>query len=261
MPILCTISLISLSTYLSMINFVTEPGRWILGRWCDEWAKYIPESKVGTEPIEGAINIYVNYALYQKTGMDIAYFTHRELTDEILQKRFDQVAKDCDWCLAQCTNTYNLLPKKKTTIVKPGVGKQFIKKELVLGVPVKRQPYDRKRLSWAEELMDIPRVKIIFAEGNIPYKRMHKWYKKLDYILITSENEGGPMGILEAIAMCKPFIAPKGVGWVEEYPGIYFKNKEDLRKIVENLVYQRDTWEYSANQIINLCKRFDLQKI
>jgi glycosyltransferase involved in cell wall biosynthesis len=235
-----------------MINFVTESGRWILGRWCDEWAACIKNSKVGTEPIPGAVNIYVNYALYQKTGKDIAYFTHREKTDEALQKKFDQVAKDCDWCVAQCTNTLKLLPSKKSSIIKPGVGKHFVKKELVLGIPVKKQPFDRKRLSWAEELTTIPGVKVVFAEGDIPYKRMHKWYKKLDYILITSENEGGPMGVLEAIAMCKPFIAPKGVGWVEEYPGIYFDTKEELREIVEGLTYKRDAWEFSSKQIVDL---------
>lgn len=239
-----------------MINFVTEPGRWILGRWCDEWAKHIEGSKVGTKPISAAVNVYVNYALFEevKTKCDICYYTHRELTDPVLQEKFDSTSQSADWCIAQCDNTAALLPRDKTTVIKPGVAPHFIKDRLILGVPVKEQAFDRKRLSWAKRLSSIDGVEIKLAGGGINYENMDEWYKSVDYVLITSDNEGGPMGVLEAISMCKPLIVPYNVGWCNDYPALRYHTYEQLENLVKKLVYKRDSWECGATQIKDLVK-------
>lgn len=237
-----------------MINFVTESGRWILGRWCDEWAKLIPNSTVSDRADKERVNIYVNYALWNgmRTKKDICYFTHRELTDQNLQEKFDKTAKDCDWCFAQCQITANKLPKDKTTIVEPGVGASFVKRNIVIGVPVKEQAFDRKRLSWARRLRDIKGIEVKFANGDVKYEDMPYWYETVDYVLITSDNEGGPMGVLEAVARGKPLIVPVDVGWCNNYNALRFRTYEELEGIVKKLVYPRDMWKVSADQIVKL---------
>lgn len=235
------------------IHFVTESGRWILGRWCDEWAKRIPGATVGTKAEPHAANVYVNYFLYgEETALDICYFTHRELHDKNMQNSFNRAAKECDWCLAQCDITAGLLPSEKTTIVKPGVGSQFVRSPLRLGVASKPQAWNRKRLDVLQPLTERSDVEVVVAGGGIPYGDMDRWYKGVDYVLITSENEGGPMSVLEAVAMRKPFIAPRNVGWCSEYPGLLYDSYEEMYEIIDGLVYDPGMWDKGAQQIVKV---------
>jgi hypothetical protein len=74
----------------------------------------------------------------------------------------------------------------------------------------------------------------------------------MDYILITASNEGGPMIVPESIAVGKPLIMPKGVGWCDEYPGIRYEKFEELENIVKGLVYDFDTYEKSAKTLMKI---------
>jgi len=61
-----------------MINFVTEPAPyWILGKWCEEFIKHIPDSTItAMHPDPRAdVNVFVNYALYRKTSLSKALST------------------------------------------------------------------------------------------------------------------------------------------------------------------------------------------
>jgi hypothetical protein len=44
-------------------------------------------------------------------------------------------------------------------------------------------------------------------------------YQKLDYVLIPATVEGGPMSLLEGLAMGKAIIAPENVGIIPEFLG------------------------------------------
>lgn len=235
------------------INFVTETGRWILGRWCDKWSKLIPESTISNTYILDRANVYVNYATFEtKTNLDIGYFTHRELHDKALQDKFDETAEQMDWCFAQCENTLKLLPKGKSSILEPGITIPHVKRDVVIGVASKVQPWNRKRMEWAESLGDIEGIEIRIAGGDIPHDLMGEWYSNLDCVLITSENEGGPMSAPEAIACHRPLIAPRNVGWCDKFPALRFDTYDELRGIVESLVYDSDSmWSSGAQQIVD----------
>lgn len=238
-----------------MINFVTEQNKWVLGRWCDEWSALIPSSTVSHTADKGKVNVYVNYNLWSgiRTQLDICYYTHREHNDLALQQKFDETAKECDFCLAQCDITAGLLPKDKTMIVKPGVGKRFVKDKITLGVPFRDYPSNRKRLDLARRVAsEVEHIQLQFANGNVDYDEMPYWYESVDYVLITSDNEGGPMGVLEAIARGKPLIVPRDVGWCNDYPALRFGDYDELRELVQGLVYNRKQWVQSAKQIVDL---------
>jgi len=63
------------------------------------------------------------------------------------------------------------------------------------------------------------------------------FYKSIDYLVITSTEEGGPMPLLEAIAHQVPVIAPRGVGWCDEFPAIRYLagSWDSLHKILHAL--------------------------
>ena len=49
------------------------------------------------------------------------------------------------------------------------------------------------------------------------------FYRTIDYLVVTSVEEGGPMPVLEAIAHGVPIIAPPTVGWCGEFPIIPYR--------------------------------------
>jgi glycosyltransferase involved in cell wall biosynthesis len=92
-------------------------------------------------------------------------------------------------------------------------------------------------------LMDMPDVEFHFTgDGwpgpprHVPEGRMQDFYRAMDYILVPSLYEGGPMCVPEALACGIPVIAPD-VGWVNSFPYIpYPKGDTDaLRSLLQSL--------------------------
>ncbi len=71
-------------------------------------------------------------------------------------------------------------------------------------------------------------------------EEMPNFYNNIDYLLIPSSYEGGPMSLLEALACGREVIAPP-IGFVSQYPHIEYKtgDSEDLRLVLKELVKQR----------------------
>lgn len=243
------------------INFVTELERdkWILRRWCEEWAKHIPNSTIESAvDVRADVNIFCNYALYfPAITKRISIFTHREEKDTNLQLAFDIAADGSDWCFAQSLNTAKYLPKEKTSILRPSVGEHFfIDDPIKIGIVGRPYPSGRKNFDWLHRLNHIDGIEILVAT-NVPYEDMDLFYKGLDYLLITANNEGGPMPVAEALACHVPVIAPTGVGWCDEFSCIRYEkdNLSDLLRVLYGLIVPKDGWETGARQIMQVCER------
>ena len=246
------------------INFVTESPEqiWILRRWCLEWQKHLSNSKIGVKADPTAdINFYVNYALFnEKTKHDVCYFTHREKHNKVLQDKFDSAAQECDWCIAQSKNTLKLLPEEKSTIIKPSVAGFFLKQSVVFGVVGRDYESKRKRFHWLEELKKIKGVVLKSTKDDpLPYEQMPKFYKAIDYLIVLSDNEGGPMPVTEALAMGVPVIAPD-VGWCWEYPVLRYKTLDELLVLVKGLIVLDDEWENSAKELMEVFEKIVHEK-
>lgn len=231
----------------------SEKG-WILRRLAKSYSKYLDNCTLGLSPDPKAdLNFYLNYYLFQhKSGScDVGFFTHRE-KGEILSRRFDEIANEVDWCVAMCQKTAAFLPKEKTTIISMGPDEQFLKqkKEIILGVVGREYESGRKRTNWINEIAQIPGIKIKFTNQKIPWTLMPHFYKKIDYLLVLSDNEGGPMPVLEALSMGVSIIS-SDVGFVKEYTTIIYKNKEDLKDKLRRLVIPKNIWEISSKQLMN----------
>lgn len=240
------------------INIVAPPESdgWILRRWAERWAEYLP-AQLSTSPKDDVdVNFYVNYYLYNGAtkALDACYFTHREAEGEIAAK-FDWVAQSCDLRIAQSVYTRDTIlglldNKDEPEIVWPGLDPEF-RKTKVLGAIGKNHASGRKRYDWIDAI-DIPGIEIRRYEG-IPYKDMPKVYREIDYLLVTSDREGGPMPVAEAIGAGVPIIMPVGVGWYSEVPCLRYDGLKKLRDLLKGLAGWI-THEESAEQLRRLFK-------
>ena len=81
----------------------------------------------------------------------------------------------------------------------------------------------------------IPGIEIRFTGGTLQIEQLPDFYRSIDYLLVLSENEWGPLPVLEALAMGKPVIAPD-VGWCWDYPVIRYAGIEAFSYILKGLV-------------------------
>ena len=225
------------------INIVRPRDGWVLQRLAEAWQ--IPGSRVSDIPDPDAdVNLWVNYALFKsagkfrKTKCDIGYFTHRESGP--LGDLFDAVAEKMHVCIAMCEKTARFLPPEKTTVIHSSPHPQFRKKKIVLGVS--GRDYPRKNYRLIPKLQEIDDIEVRYTGGDLRFDELPDWYKSIDYLLVLSDLEGGPLPVLEALAMGKPVIAPD-VGWCWDYPVIRYTGIDELISILERLVVPTVSWE------------------
>ena len=243
------------------IHFVAPLDEdWILRRIARSFQQNIPDSTISENPSYSAdVNVYVNAQLFaHHTACDIGFFTHRE-KEGAEAERFDELASEMDGCIAMCERTSALLPKEKTTIIQVGPDDCFRKKSLVLGVVGREYSSGRKRYDWISDLRAIPGVEIRFTNGKIPWQKMPSFYRKIDYLLVLSDNEGGPIPVLEALRMGVPVIS-SDVGFVPQFTTLRYNTKEELIDLVRRLVVPRDIWRTAATQLVDFAQKLPRSK-
>lgn len=244
------------------INFITEPAPgWILRRASEAWSQYIPGSKVSTKVDPSyTVNFFVNYNLYKSVDTKtVAWFTHREggeLSNCPLARRFDYVSSVVDLCACQCEKTLDVIKGNNKFMLSGGVDQQFIRLPIVIGIVGRHYESGRKNFDWINDIEKINGIKVKFTDGKLKYEELPDFYESINYLVVTSSVEGGPVPVIEAIAMGKPVIAPD-VGYCWNYPVIrYDGSKFGLVSVLKKLVIGRNTWSDEANVIVEQCKKF-----
>lgn len=238
------------------IHFVAPVDEeWILRRIAKSFQRNIPGSSISEIPDYSAdANVYVNAQLFRHhTACDIGFFTHRE-HDGPEAARFDELAREMDGCIAMCTRTAALLPPEKTTIIQVGPDDCFSKKALVLGIVGREYSSGRKRYDWIADLRAIPGIEVRFTNGKIPWRKMPGFYRKIDYLLILSDNEGGPIPVLEALRMGVPVIS-SDVGFVPEFTTLRYNTKEELLDLVRRLTVSEDIWRTASSRLVDFVRQ------
>ena len=229
---------------------IVAPDDWVCGWIADTLARKL-ECTHTQGIVEDSTNIYVPYLLLRKkTRRDIALFTHYALRES-----WDLATSLADICIAMSEKTAEMLPKEKTVILEIPTDPQFRKDKVIFGVCGREYVDNRKRTRWIEKLGRIPGVEIRFTGGQVAWEDMPRWYGEIDYLLVLSNNEGGPLPVKEAIAMGKPVIAPD-VGWAWNYPVIRYTELDELQSIMRRLTSpssRPDDWDIFAGKIRSLC--------
>jgi len=205
-----------------LIQIVGPTDNWILQKLSKILVSKLPYASFSEwRPSQvGHLAYYVNYALFNEPSglIDVGFFTHREDSYEFLSRAQEM---DCCVCMARMYADW-LRDKTRKEIVHIPMGFDSCRYRpgLVLGV-IGKLEHPRKGRHLVEHLRTLPFVEIVTTDGLLPEESLRDIYQRIDYVLIPALVEGGPMSLLEGLAMGKPIIAPDSVGMVPEFSDCY----------------------------------------
>jgi glycosyltransferase involved in cell wall biosynthesis len=202
-----------------LVQVVGPADGWILERLGRRLASKLPYAAFTiNQPDRGigeGIAYYMNYALFQgpTSLIDVGFFTHLEDSHDFLGRARDMNCvcmskKYADWLREQGV--------KHVTHIPMGFDYYRYRARLVLGV-IGKLDHPRKGWHLVERVRELPFVEVVTTEGQIDDEQLRHVYQSTDYVLIPATVEGGPMSLLEGLAMGKPVIAPEDVGMVPEF--------------------------------------------
>lgn len=231
------------------VRIVTEKEGWIMHRKGAEIQKHFGEEyvQINQDWPDADIHYYINYGYFNKKparGITIANFTHFD--PESLADKFVEVAFKVDFCTSVSEATTDKLlsigiPRDKIRTIRVGADASFAPK-LTLGVSGRPYKGGRKGEDLLERMIsdrDIQASCRIVArnpEWGLPIIGVDDaadFYRAIDFLLITSRIEGGPVPFMEALACGTLSIAP-GIGVVPEFPHIRYDvgSFESLKSVV-----------------------------
>lgn len=235
------------------VSIVTSDRGWILERLAHELTTRHSEFRLDPEPDTAAdIVYYLNYSARRSARaapIEIAYFTHVEPGLPAEQRFFD-TALEMDWCVCHSELYAAMLRDHgiaRVTVIPPGLDRNELFPRLKVGVVGRTYHTGRKGESLVAKVLDIEGVEWHFTgEGwplpsrVVPAGGMGEFYRAMDYVLVASNHEGGPMCVPEALACGTPVVAP-AIGWVPQFPHLEYPVGDSvaLRRLLESLVAEK----------------------
>ena len=238
-----------------VVHVKQQPDKWILSDIANQLSAKLEWSVGKTVDTHADINYFVNYHRYEETsGLSAAFFTHREHWYGRYERMWWDVLENVDLAVFQSekyrSEATDRIPKLNSVVISPGFdSSKFTPKPLRIGVVGRSYGNGRK----GEDLLvqvatKFPGVDWVITGGNwgVRSKRVRSGvlpalYRSLDYLLIPSRTEGGPMPAIEALACGVPVISAD-VGWMQELPHIEFENGsvDSLHSVIAGLVKKRE---------------------
>ncbi len=219
---------------LEYLNIYTEEKRaihpWILRRGALEIQKAYPAVSINGKSRQ--INYSINYAIFRNVpGVRIGHFTHLEDRGKFRQ-RFIETVPLYHYYTVTCNKTAVLLldfgaDRDKIFRIPYGADERMMKTP-VFGVVGRTYPSGRKGEYLVEHMVADNYDVRAWGKGwpvksiKTDWDTLPEFYQSLDYLVVTSLNEGGPVPVIDAIAAGVPVIAPD-VGWCFEFPVIRYK--------------------------------------
>lgn len=225
---------------------------WILERMATALASRLPY--ITLDPHAGTsarVRYYMNYHAWRSRSaeLEVAFFTHleREVAD---RQRFFQVARAVDYRVCHSRPSQEALRAHghDARIIPPGVDLSQFRPRLRIGVVGRTYKTGRKGEDLVRQVLDVPGIEWAFTGSGWPLpsefvtdEALPAFYRSLDYLLVPSLYEAGPMSVAEAIACGVPVIAPP-IGWVPDFPHIPYSTGDvaDLRRVLLDLVAEQE---------------------
>jgi glycosyltransferase involved in cell wall biosynthesis len=221
------------------VNLVFK-GHWILERLATELRDQIPGVDLNASgwPPRAVTDHDVTYCLPGKNIRHfptppenrwlIGYFTHGDDRTRHYWQRFHV----CLAMNARMAARLRELGARHVEVIRPGTDPPA--RPIVFGVNARsvegRKPKSRKGLDLVAAAVDAG-FTVVGCSPDPPAvwpcpithgtEDRAAFYRSIDYLLVTSRDEGGPMVVPEALAHGVPVIAPD-VGWCWEYPVIRY---------------------------------------
>ncbi|MDE1146824.1 MAG: glycosyltransferase [Azospirillaceae bacterium] len=234
-----------------LVNIILADRGWILERLASEIEQRLPYVTIGTAPGSAPIQYFLPYSARQETapGVNVALFTHVE-QDPVMRERFIRTCGEVDLAIYMSDFYRSLVQThaRRGARITPGVDPdEFPLAPLRIGVAGRTYGSGRKGEALVAQLMDLPGVEWHFSGEGWPGPCVmyadhdrHRFFHAIDYLLVPSSYEGGPMTALEALSCGTPLIAPE-VGFVSELPHLSYPtgDAKAVRRILARLVEER----------------------
>jgi glycosyltransferase involved in cell wall biosynthesis len=176
------------------------------------------------------VNYYMPYLLVNPKGLPdtktVAWFTHKEERARKKAESWNVAAKAVSLRVAMSKKYERELARfgPSVTLPVPIDVHKFTPRKLRVGVAGVVYSTGRKGEELVRKLHQSGEFEVVGAGKGwpcptkfYPWDRMQAFYQSLDVFLVTSEVEGGPVTMLEALACGVPVLAPSGVGFVDEF--------------------------------------------
>jgi len=235
------------------VNVVALKDDWILQEIAQHVSK-LPYVEWTTKPTKKAqITYYINYAQsadQRVSPIECALFTHVEYGVPALMEKWRLVGEQADVavCMSKPFTKEFRRSHAQPVVISPGVDMEaYSLKKIRIGVIGSAKKTGRKGERIIAKVMDIPEIEWCFTGKGWPGKStyyaaedMPAFYHTLDYVLIASDYEGGPMCAIEALACGVPLISTD-VGWVGDLPHIKIAKDSEasLRRVLMKIVEER----------------------
>ncbi len=217
------------------IRIVTENPGWIMHRKAEEIQKHLGGRNVviNQDWEDAEIHYYINYGYFHnkpRRGLTLANFTHFD--PDHLAEKFVEVAQAVDHCVAVSQATADVLRQfgvadDRITTILVGADVHF-RPKLTLGVAGRVYPGGRKGEDIVRALLDDSEIgatiRIVAAsEGwGAPVWQFDDpadFYRAIDFLLVPSRLEGGPVPFMEALACGAMSVAP-AIGVIPQFPHV-----------------------------------------
>jgi glycosyltransferase involved in cell wall biosynthesis len=246
------------------VRIVTEKPGWIMHRMAEEIQKHMGAEnvRINDEWEEAEIHYYINYGYFRdrpNNGIKVANFTHYDPKN--LAEKFVQVAKEVDHCITISKATAETLadfgiPTEKTTVIVTGADKYF-QPLLTLGVVGRTYTGGRKGEDIVKALLEdqklMRRVRIVATNDSwgVPvwqFDDRADFYRAIDYLLVPSRLEGGPVPFMEALACGTMSIAPE-IGVIPQFSHISYPAGDinALKKLIKKIADQHFSQKYKLS--------------
>lgn len=253
------------------VRIITEKPGWIMHRKAEEIQKHFGYENVviNVDWADAQVHYYINYGFYRAKpnfGVTVANFTHYD--PDHLGDKFVQVAHEVDHCIAVSEETANVLrgfgiPDEKISVILVGADSKF-RPKLTVGIMGRVYTGGRKGEDLVQALAEDPEiaagVRIVAAKEGWGVPVWHfddtaDFYRAIDYLLIPSRLEGGPVPFMEALACGTMAVAPE-IGVIPQFPHISFP-VGDLRALKNILLELADQHMLQRNFLSSQMRGID----
>lgn len=234
------------------VLLVLSDRGWVFEKFAREIIERLPYLTLDAERApEAPIRYYLNYHAWRERSapIEVAYFTHLE-AGAADQERFFRTARAVDHCVCHSRPSREALHDagiEDVSTIPPGIDLEQFVPRVRIGVVGRTYHTGRKGEALVQQVLDVPGIDWVFTGSGwplpaqpVPDEAMPDFYRSLDYLLVPSLNEAGPMSVAEALACGVRVIAPP-VGWVPDFPHIEYRTGDasDLRRVLERVVSEK----------------------
>lgn len=211
------------------VTVTTHPGRHA------DLVFFLPESAWRDDPAD---------------AIRVTYFAHKE-DHPGAAALFAEVARKSDCCVTSSEKYAEVLRRdgaREVFTIPLGVDTNAFVPKVRFGVVGRTYATGRKGESLLARVLDLPFAEFVFTGDGWPLpprycaeQDLPGLYQSLDYLVVPSLIEGGPVPMLEALSSGLQVIAPSDIGMVESFPHIPFRrgDAEDLRRVISEQIDRR----------------------